>query len=418
VNGAPGPVGKRGDPLAKAINDVVRTERCTGCGVCVHLDRRVRMTDASGFKRPVVGPGPIPRHPHDLTRVFRKVCPGVEVRAQRPPGGHRDRTLGPVAGLWKAWAADREFRRDGSSGGTLSALAAWLVSSGRNREVVGAGPAPSDPRTTVPVRITTREEALAATGSRYAPVSVGSVGPAVDADSAVICKPCEAYALRRLAEQTGTLPPLLLTFFCAGTPSQQATEDLLGHLGVNPDRELTELRYRGRGWPGAFNAKTVDGARVGMEYQSAWASHLGPHVQWRCRTCPDGVGEAGDLTAGDLWLRGPDGLPRFTEAPGTSVLIARTARGRALLDRADAEGVLIRQPVAAADVVAVQPYQLSRRRLLLARLVATAVLRRSVTRARGFGIVGSALRDPLGSYRELRGTVARLRHRGRIGVRS
>ncbi len=155
-----------------------------------------------------------------------------------------------------------------------------------------------------------------------------------------------------------------------------------------------------------------------MDYETSWGSHLGPHVQWRCRTCPDGVGESGDVSVGDLWARGPDGGPSFVERPGRSVLIARTRRGRRLVDAAVAGGVLATVPASVGDVVAVQPYQAARRLLLLPRLVATLVLRGHVTRVRGFGTLRSALRRPRASWSELRGAAARLRYRDRAGIRS
>ncbi|WP_299447267.1 Coenzyme F420 hydrogenase/dehydrogenase, beta subunit C-terminal domain [uncultured Phycicoccus sp.] len=406
------------DVLPSAVGRVVDRELCTGCGGCVQLDDRITMGDVRGFRRPIVDPGAGARDTRAAARTFRRMCPGISVTAPRPDGARRDRTLGPVLALRRAWAVAPEVRHAGSSGGTLTALVGWLVERDGSGPCVASSGGASDPRTTVPVRITTRDEAFATAGSRYAPVSVAAHPATTDPAATVVCKPCEASALRRLAEIEGREPPLLLTFFCAGTPSQRATDDLVTTLGMPAEAVLESVRYRGRGWPGRFVARSVDGAEVSTDYRTSWGAHLGPHVQWRCRTCPDGVGESGDLSAGDLWDTDDEGYPSFAEAPGTSALVVRTARGRALLDEAVAAGVLEVEPVEAETVVAAQPYQAHRRRLLLPRLVATLVLRRAVTRARGFGILGSAARAPRAALRELRGTVVRLRYRDREGIRS
>ena len=79
--------------------------------------------------------------------------------------------MGSSYGVWEAWASDEAVRHRGSSGGALTALHGWLLGSGRASTIASASIG-SDPRRTVPVTITTKEAALAAAGSRYAPVGV------------------------------------------------------------------------------------------------------------------------------------------------------------------------------------------------------------------------------------------------------
>jgi coenzyme F420 hydrogenase subunit beta len=230
-------------------------------------------------------------------------------------------------------------------------------------------------------------------------------------------KPCEAYALRRHSELTQIGPRLLLSFFCAGTPSQQATDDTVTEIGLDP-RHLSDLWYRGRGWPGRFTAVGTGGAEASLSYSESWGSRLGPTVQWRCRTCPDGVGEAADITAGDIWESDGSGHPSFDERPGQSVLIARTRLGRAVIDRAIAAGVIVASSVTPREVAASQPYQVWRRQRLAGRLLATLAVNRRVTRTWGFGSARWALSHPRGTFVELRGSRVRLRSRAAKGIRS
>ncbi|MDM7855579.1 Coenzyme F420 hydrogenase/dehydrogenase, beta subunit C-terminal domain [Cellulomonas alba] len=414
--------------LDELVASVVDAGLCSGCGACTRLDDGLEMAiDGRGYLRPrrtaagggaaagsatvgsaTVGSAPVATP--DAAATFRTVCPGWTVTAQRHSGVPYHPTLGPVLGAWRAAAADPEIRRRGSSGGVLTALAAWLVERGEVTQVVGAR-AGDEPRRTVPVVIRSRAEALASAGSRYAPVAVGSHPDALDPRGATIGKPCEAVALRALARTRGEPAPLLLSFFCAGTPAQTATDDLVTELGLEPGTPLDDLWYRGRGWPGRFTARAADGREVSASYDESWGGALGPTVQWRCKLCPDGTGESADVSAGDLWHADERGYPVFDDADGWSALVARTPRGLDVVERAITAGVLVATPVTAADVVAVQPLQRSRRRTLLGRLTGTRLAGARVPRYRGFGLLRLAGRNARENVRTARGTFRRVRSR-------
>ena len=403
---------RRGDLLTRRIAKIVETDRCTGCGACALLDSRVSMHQQGGFSRPVVSDEPAdPRAVRSSARTFRKICPGAVVRAQSPPGSTRDPDLGPILGIWEAHATDAEVRSRGSSGGVLTALASWLSETGRAAQVIGARADTQDPRRTVTVSLTSREEALAAAGSRYAPVSNAAHPLAMDPNGGFIGKPCEASALRALAQTGCRDPGYSLSFFCAGTPNQAATDRLVRDLGVDADKPLRDLWYRGRGWPGRFTAVPRTGVSASASYQESWGKSLGPTVQWRCRLCADGVGESSDVTAGDFWRADRCGYPDFDEHDGVSVLIARTPRGLALVQEAAEAGVVHVSPIEPAEVTRVQPYQIRRRRYLLGRMAGTLAFLRPVTRYRGFGLLGFALRSPRRTWAEFRGTMHRTRRR-------
>ena len=394
------------DALDRAVTRVVRTGNCSGCGACTLLDEGLTMQlDEHGYSRPArVAPSTAAR---GAARTFDEVCPGRRLRAASPPGAERHPTLGPVTSAWEAWAADPEVRERGSSGGTLTALVGWLVETGEVESVRAVAMDLQAPRRSVPVRITSRSEALTAAGSRYAPVSVlrpGTLAP----EGAVVAKPCEISAARALLPASGG-EPLLLSFFCAGTPSQAATDDLLAELDVPRGAPLDELWYRGRGWPGSFTARTTDGETVRASYDESWGQHLGRATQWRCKICPDGVGESADISAADYWRTDERGYPVFTEGAGCSALLARTARGHDLLTRAFEAGVLVGRPLEPDDLAGVQPLQVGRRRTLLGRLVGTRAAGRPVPRYRGFGLVRLAAPDWRETARTAKASFRRVR---------
>jgi coenzyme F420 hydrogenase subunit beta len=397
--------------LSSQIASVVASGNCSGCGLCAQISPFVRMRmNTSGYLRPVWEGGLVDASTEQQLVEFAGACPGRRVVARASDEAVRHRYLGPVVDAWEAWAADPEIRHKASSGGTLTALISFLVGTGEYRSATAATSA-ADPRRTVSVKITTKEEALGAAGSRYAPVAAAGCcelggGP----DTAVVGKPCEVSAVRQLLEVRGQEhKPLLLSFFCAGTPSQLATDELLEDLGLGASEQLAELRYRGHGWPGDFYAKSVDGKTATTGYDDSWGRRLGPTTQWRCKICPDGVGESADITAGDFWHSDENGYPEFSDKHGVSVLIARTERGRDVIQRALEEKIIVGRRINLDDVSRVQPLQTKRRITLAGRLTGTVIAFNKVPRYSGFGLVRSARIAPTAAIRAIPGTFLRAR---------
>ncbi|UOT07527.1 Coenzyme F420 hydrogenase/dehydrogenase, beta subunit C-terminal domain [Rhodococcus opacus] len=364
--------------------------------------------NAGGYLRPVWRGGSRDASTDNQSVEFAGACPGRRVIARDCDAAVRHPYLGPVVDAWEAWAVDSEIRYKASSGGTLTALVSFLVGTGGYRSATAASSAP-DPRRTVSVEITTKAEAIAAAGSRYAPVAAaGSCDLDGGSETAVVGKPCEVSAVRQLLElRSQDRRPLLLSFFCAGTPSQLATDDLLEDLGLAESEQLTALRYRGHGWPGDFSAKSVDGRSVTTGYNDSWGRRLGPTTQWRCKICPDGVGESADITAGDFWHADENGYPDFSNKEGVSVLIARTVRGREVIQKAFDAKIIAGRPINLDDVSRVQPLQTKRRITLAGRMIGTVLALNRVPRYSGFGLFRLSWISPSIALRAIPGTFIR-----------
>ncbi|WP_424466757.1 Coenzyme F420 hydrogenase/dehydrogenase, beta subunit C-terminal domain [Pseudoclavibacter helvolus] len=398
-------------PLGRAVERVVQNGNCSGCGGCTLVSGDVSMElRGDGWMRPrVQDAGASGR---EEAQIFKKICPGVVMtRADR--GMRRDHaTFGSYITSWRAQAADPEVRENGSSAGVLTALSQFLVETGHAETVAAAGANPAAPTRTVPVRIQSRAEALAAGGSRYAPVSVLAGAPSSGPVGAVSGKPCEISAMRRFSELAGgeAQTPFLLSFFCAGTPSQRATNALITKLGVDPS-EATSLRYRGNGWPGRFSAESPKSSGS-LSYEDSWGKHLGRDLQWRCKICPDGTGEDADVAVGDFWEADELGYPVFEETQGSSVAIARTERGQTLLLAAAEAGYLVLEEVSLDDVARIQPLQVNRKQTLAARLAARVIAGNRIPNYRGYGMVARAIRDPRTSAKAFARTFVKARVRG------
>ncbi len=381
------------------LQEILDSGNCSACGACVLTGTASAMAlNAEGHLRPVPANAPNPQAPELST-----YCPAVVVeRPDRPSGSRRDPYFGDYLAVWSGWAADPDLRFKGSSGGALSALARTALEHDVESVVMASGE-----------RIGTRTSAhrvddSAQVGdyasSRYAPVSTLSLLPVVSgSESAVVCRPCEASALRQLRPSGA---PLVLSFFCAGVPSQWATDDLVATLGGEAE-SARGLRYRGNGWPGLFSFRDRQGEQHCASYDDSWGAHLGRQVQSRCKICVDGVGESADVVAGDIWESDEKGFPVFDEAPGVSVIIARTPRGVALVHQAISSGHLVAQEQDVTELREVQPAQVNRRQFVAARLAGRRLAGRPIPRYKGFGLMLLSARRPREAVRQLRGTYRR-----------
>lgn len=402
----------RGVMLEREINLVVKNDNCCGCGGCALISTRVSMELASdGFLRPHLDTSPVePSVDKKEAQTFKRVCPGRRLAA---PTGNKNLTAHPIFGsyvsVWEGSAADESIRHAGSSGGVLTALGVWLTETQEVETVTASRPDGARPTRTVPAVVTSRAEALQAAGSRYAPVSNLAAMDLAASSSVLVGKPCEISAASQYLsnESNGALAsrPILLSFFCAGTPSQSATDDLVQKLGMRVE-DVSEMRYRGQGWPGRFQVRS--GATTAeMSYQESWGKHLGRQVQWRCKLCVDGVGQHADIAVGDYWKADERGFPKFDNSDGNSVIIARTARGHDLLQRAVRAGIIQASPLDLDRVSGVQPLQVLRRITLPGRLLGRLLAGKRIPRYTGYGLVMTGPRLPVQNLRAAAGTFAR-----------
>lgn len=356
------------------IKDVVSSNLCVGCGLCAGMfaPSAARMQiDANGFARPEQTRSLQPWESAD----FLRVCPGIWLEHTV-----RDSSFlplwGPVRRSQTGFAKDREIRFKGSSGGGLSALATYLLESGKVDGVLHIVPSTSadSPFANVPQISRTMEDVLRGAGSRYAPASplealdVCLREPGI---FAFIGKPCDVAALRALAQRRPDVAskfPYLLSFMCAGTPGLRGSEAVVRAMGLDTDK-VVRFRYRGNGWPGKARAETVEGESAEMDYDSSWGNILNRHLQFRCKICPDGTGEFADITCADAWYGNDKGYPTFEESDGRSLILSRSQKGVELVEEAVNAGYLSVSDLPVGDVERMQPYQAERKRMVVARVL-------------------------------------------------
>ncbi len=405
-----------------AVEEIVRFGLCIGCGLCESVagSRRVSLAmTAAGCERPIVHEA----LDADTLRRIGAVCPGIGVRGadrSRLPrhGVTHDAVWGPIARVVRCHASDEDVRFRGSSGGALTALAQFLLASGRVALVVHVAASRAAPMRSSGHVSFDRASVLEAAGSRYGPAApLRSLCEILDGGRpfALVGKPCDVAAARSLARvdpRADAQMRYALAMVCGGASTLGPSRAALSRFGVG-ERELALFRYRGHGNPGATALETADGRRFELTYDEMWG---GDEASWqlqsRCKVCPDAIGEAADIVAGDAF---PGGVPPV-DADGSGALIVRTAAGIELFDAAVRAGALtVVEPLAIRRLDDFNPHQVAKKRAVGARLVGVRAAGGRVPRARGLRIARLALAgSPRANLAELRGAFRRVRD-GRFG---
>jgi coenzyme F420 hydrogenase subunit beta len=398
-------------PRSPTVSRVLRGQLCTGCGLCASVSQGAITMQAAppGYSRPVQT-GPLTEA---AERTIAQACPGVVVQPWSP-GPNLHPYWGPWRRIATGHASDESIRFRGSSGGVVTALAVHALQSGAVDRVAHVVADPSSPTRNVMACSTSAAEISEGAGSRYSASSpLGAIDQMLSDGGAVaiVGKPCDISALRRLAQVDPRVERHVryaLSFFCAGIPSHRAAGRVLAAMGVEPD-DLVGFRYRGRGWPGKAAAQTRDGRLVEMSYAESWGEHLSKEIQFRCKICPDAVGGVADIACADPWYGDEDGFPIFDENGGRSMIITRTAAGDALVDSAIAAGQLSVEPLDVAEIERMQPSQARRKRLVASRMAALAVTLQPRPEVGGAEVAAAARRARVGEkLRSFLGAVRRI----------
>ena len=348
---------------------------------------------------------PVARADLDAATLARinAVCPGTRIEGARPADqsaqAMHDVVWGPAEHLAVGHAGDPEVRHRAASGGVLTALGQFLLSSGRVKFIVHVAASKEQPLRSERTLSFDAAAVLEGAGSRYGPAA-----PLVDFTAlldrgdafALIAKPCDIAAVRNLARIDSRVDRYLkyaLTFVCGGASDLTKTEDIVTEFGVRLD-QISSFRYRGNGNPGPTRFETRDGRSFELTYQQMWEDEATWRIQPRCKICPDAIGESADLAASDIW---PGGTPSGEDA-GFNGIIVRTQRGLELYRAAVAAGAIVVEPrgLSFREFDGFQPHQVRKKRAVWARLAGMRAAGRPIPDTRNLRLRECARLNTLG----------------------
>jgi coenzyme F420-reducing hydrogenase beta subunit len=282
-----------------------------------------------------------------------------------------DPRIGRFEAAYVGHALEAPFRRNGSSGGLTSWVAAELLSTGAVDGV--AHVAPADPHKDgrfFAYRVSRSIDDLSeGAKSRYYPVELSSVLREIRETPgryAVVGIPCfikAIHLLRRVEPVVRDRVTHTLGLFCGHMKSAALVESFAWQLGAEIGR-LRALDYRIKderrpaNWYRA-HLELDDGSSAAQDWwhlaDGDWGAGFlqNPACDW----CDDVVAETADISFGDAWVE-----PYSSDGRGTNVMVVRSKELFEMVEGARREGRLELQRVDADFIARTQAAGLRHRR--------------------------------------------------------
>lgn len=353
------------------------SDLCTGCGLCESVNNVKLIKDDKGFLRPAVDKSNL-----DNVEFLDQICPASGKQCKDFSGD----IWGNYKSVYLGHSSDPQIRYKASSGGAISAILLYLRDRNLVDGIIHVRENKEKPIESLATCSITKHEIIENSGSRYCSTATLSQVSDYLKDSkkyALVGKPCDITAIRNYLEINKELEgkfPYLISFFCAGAPSENANNKLLETIGCSKD-DCANLKYRGNGWPGYATAIDKSGNLHRTSYQEAWSKILGRDIRLICRFCLDGIGESADISCCDAWYYDEEAKrPIFSEREGRNLIFARNQIGKNIIEAAIAAGYieLSEEVFAMSKLKHIQGYQYHRRATMRFGLLGMKIGMRSI----------------------------------------
>lgn len=351
-------------------------EFCVGCGLCKSYFGEEKVSiklNQNGFYSPSFN-----LSAKEIKRLS-EFCPVL-----RSPEYYDNNVWGRHIKSFLGFSIDEEIRHKASSGGILTSMSKYLLDKKIVDKIIQIG---NDSECLLPhtVVVDSVNQLISNCGSRYVAVSLlenllNILNSNKELKFALIGKPCDiraVYNLKKLNPDAFFNLKCTFSFFCAGTPSYNATKTLIEKLGFKVEN-VKKMVYRGNGWPGYATAYDKYGNWNSMGYDDSWGKILGRDIYKGCKFCFDGVGEYADISAGDAWYLDSKGNVSFEEAKGRNVVFARTKLGEQLLTNALEKKYIVLENFELSELSKMQPFQYEKKGVLLPKILAMKTFFRAV----------------------------------------
>ncbi|WP_417909744.1 Coenzyme F420 hydrogenase/dehydrogenase, beta subunit C-terminal domain [Candidatus Electronema sp. PJ] len=332
---------------------VISQGLCARCGLCVG----VCPANALGFDEHSF---PVLTGPCQTCGLCVACCPGAEVDlpalTQELHGRPYDYSnlQGPLESTFVGHAADHEIRHAGASGGVVTALLLFLLSTGQINGAVIVDADPEKPYLFRGKLACTVKEISSAAQSKYCLVPSMEALREVRASKGrfvVVARPCQVQGLRKLALADPTLfakIEVILGLYCSCTLQPEAHLEFLQAAGICQE-EVARFEFRGEGWPGGMVVEKKSGHRIPLHPGEAYGTVINTlfrlYAPDRCRLCLDGTSELADLSFGDFWSF--DYADELRKLERCTLISQRTVRGGQILAAAEKAGVVVLHPLPA-----------------------------------------------------------------------
>lgn len=386
---------------------------CVGCGICTALyggGRDKMVSEGDGFLHPSIDSFDV-----KVEKDIEFICPGINLIGQNEDSYFKS-LWGEYESIEEGYSSDSNVREKSSSGGCISTIAIYLLDKGLVDGVLHVGGDKNDYQANRLKISKSKNEVISNSSSRYAPALVfDQILNILEGNSETYCfigKPCDVATLKRFElryPQFSERVKYSISILCAGIPSINATRKAIETF--DPEMPISDLVYRGDGWPGFFSFFDDKGEKFKMSYNDSWGKILGRDLCLRCKLCPDGIGLLADFAIGDSWET-KDGYPDFTEREGLSLVICRNKKAKNLFEEIKTHTYIKSSTLSIAKIGSIQPYQEYRRRNSVIRVFAFFILRgKLLNLTKLVSYYHVPFNHPIKVLREFAGSLLRMRRK-------
>ena len=364
----------QGNERKSTIQIIVGQGLCIGCGICAALCPKTALTivecEETGMYLPRL----------DSSKCIHcgiclRICPGNEpdfrklssmIFSQKP----KCPTVGNYISCYSGYAVNRNTRFKSTSGGLISALAAFALEDGIADGVLVTRANSQNPLRPRSFIARSKEDVMSAMGSKYCPVSLDSALDEIletDGRYIIVGLPCHIQGIRKaqiLNKKLKNRISLVFGLVCNHTPTFHATDFLLKKFNISDDR-ITKLDYRTNGWPGYMKIVIDDCAEHFIPFSSLYYwGYVFQKFFWpkRCMVCNDKLCQLADIIFMDAWL------PEFSsDRTGSSLIIVRSKKGELFVSKAIEREIVKLQPISVENVLRSQQIFKINRRVAVTR---------------------------------------------------
>ena len=330
------------------LREVINHNLCNRCGSCVGLSQgKIVFSDKTGDYLPK-----IISEPDDKTSdLIWQACAGKEFDFP----GFRNKIYtsqtpfhvytGPYQSISIGYARNDEVRKQGASGGILSAVLIWLLENKMIDGAVVTGMSDTEPWLSKSYIATTSAQIIEAAQSKYIITSVNEILPEIGSFKgrlAYVGLPGQVQSIRKLQQANHPwVQNIEYIFgpFYGNTLHFSSVRSFLKSYEYNDYTQITKLYFRYGEWPGNMRVEFRNGEVI--QLPKFHANYLIPfHILKNSLLCSDLSNEFTDISGGDAWA------PVYEErGKGFSMVIARSEKGQHILEQMQQQGVLDLQPI-------------------------------------------------------------------------
>ena len=239
----------------------------------------------------------------NLDDVFGKV-----LKKQWPPE-KVEQYVGKYRQTYLSYATDESFRTNAASGGSVTALLAYLLQTGQIDGALVCRTRVEENKVRAEFFIAkTVEELKSAQASKYVSVYFASQATPLirkfNGRLAVVGLPCDIEILTRACQDNKELREkviLKIALFCGHNSEPILTDRIVRRLNRD-NQNLTDYRFKMGHWRGTLRASFENGQVITKPFSNfSLYQNLYFFCQRKCHYCHDHTGYFSDISAGDIW---------------------------------------------------------------------------------------------------------------------